>query len=390
MPIATLPSRRNKRTKPSALNCETKIVRQYLRVSCHGKNDSDGTPTSLRIGKGGRGEAYTFASGGITSLVVPFVEGTDLEAEFSWTDKSHKLKKVQGAARCEGLFGGADADCDRTYGSDGQMRFACLRGEPGTFPKCPSGFVNGGAIGRCMRACGAGKTCPAVGSRASTTSALLASPALAANRSRRLHDTLSVFAELADDVVQRLLAGGEHLERHPRCERDGLPEHTERQDVHDGDDFAPAPELELGQKAGGIRACVGGDTGRVLGVEEGVAGRAIAGQGDEILDELIDKPGRDLALKAHLDGSAIKPTGHGSAVRLLRNLHPRINYQSTSGTATLLFPLGAGALGRGILRGLSLLLTRKVEKHRGERPKALMGNGGPVRSRDRFGVKKVL
>ena len=184
----------------SALGCETKIVREYLRVSCHGKNDSGGSPTSLRILKGGRGEAYTFASGGVTSLVVPFVEGTDLEAEFSWTDKSHKLvvkwprgaprpqvvgvfegakspldasdaamadrlcachKKIQGVAICESMFGGADADCDRTYGGDCDMLLACSRGEPGAFPKCQAGFVNAGAIGRCMRACGAGKTCPA-------------------------------------------------------------------------------------------------------------------------------------------------------------------------------------------------------------------------------------
>jgi hypothetical protein len=183
----------------SALNCETKIVREYLRVSCRGKNDSGGTPTSLRIVKGGRGEAYTFASGGVTSLVVPFVSGTDLEAEFSWTDKSHKLavkwprgapmpqvvgvfegakspldgnagpladrlcechKKVRGVTSCEDMFGGSDPDCQRTYGSDCDMLLACSRGEPGAFPKCETGFVNAGAIGRCMRTCGADKVCP--------------------------------------------------------------------------------------------------------------------------------------------------------------------------------------------------------------------------------------
>lgn len=183
----------------SALNCETKIVREYLRVSCHGKNDTGGTPTTVRIVRGGRGEAYTFASGGVTSLVVPFVEGTDFDAEFSWTDKSHKLtvkwprgapkppvvgvfegakspldasnaaiadrlcachKKVRGAASCEDVFGGADPDCDRTYGSDCDMLLACSRGEPAAFPKCQTGFVNGGGIGRCFRSCGANRSCP--------------------------------------------------------------------------------------------------------------------------------------------------------------------------------------------------------------------------------------
>jgi hypothetical protein len=115
----------------SALGCETMIVREYLRVSCRGKNDSGGSPTSLRILKGGRGEAYTFASGGVTSLVVPFVDGIDLEAEFSWTDKSHKLvvKWPRGAPMPQVAFV-----------FEGAKR---------------------GAIGRCMRTCGAGRTCPA-------------------------------------------------------------------------------------------------------------------------------------------------------------------------------------------------------------------------------------
>lgn len=75
----------------SALGCETKIVREWLRVSCRGKNDTGGTPTKLRVVKGGRDEAMIFASAGVTSLVVPFVEGTDLAVAFSWTDKSHPL-----------------------------------------------------------------------------------------------------------------------------------------------------------------------------------------------------------------------------------------------------------------------------------------------------------
>ncbi len=183
----------------SALNCETKIVREYLRVSCRGKNDTGGTPTTVRVMKGGR-DSFTFASGGVTSLVVPFVQGVDLEAELSWTDKSHKLtvkwprgapmpqlvgvfegakspldasagavadrlcachKKVNGAATCEEMFGGADADCDRTYGSDCQRLLECARGEPASFPKCQPGFLNGGAVGRCFQVCGSGKSCPA-------------------------------------------------------------------------------------------------------------------------------------------------------------------------------------------------------------------------------------
>ena len=185
----------------SALGCETKIVREYLRVSCRGKNDSGGTPTTVKVQKGGRGEALAFASGGITSLIVPYVEGIDFEADFSWTDKSHKLvvkwphrapkpavvgvfegakspldaaaggndaklcdcfKKVMGAASCQEMIGSASTDCDRTYGSDCQALLECARGEPGREPKCLPGFTNWGAVRQCQQDCGPGKpACPA-------------------------------------------------------------------------------------------------------------------------------------------------------------------------------------------------------------------------------------
>ena len=76
----------------SKLNCETKMVREWLRISCRGKNDTGGEPKGVRITKGGgRGDTFTFASGGVASLVTPFVNGTDLAAEFEWTDKKMEL-----------------------------------------------------------------------------------------------------------------------------------------------------------------------------------------------------------------------------------------------------------------------------------------------------------
>lgn len=185
----------------SALNCETKIVREYLRVSCHGKNDTGGTPTSVVIQRGGRGESITYMTPGVTSLVMPFVEGTDFAADFSWTDKSHRLvvawpkgntrpvvvgvfegaktpvdansdaalseklcnchRKVTKSNSCEDMIGGPNADCERTYGNDCSMLLACSRGEPGAWPRCQPGFVNAG-IGFCYQKCDTGKAgCPA-------------------------------------------------------------------------------------------------------------------------------------------------------------------------------------------------------------------------------------
>jgi hypothetical protein len=107
----------------SALKCETKIVREYLRVSCRDKVTPEGTPTGIKLGKGGR-EALVFAHGGITSLIVPYVEGIDFEAVFSWTQKSHKLviKWPKGSARptVVGTFEGAASPLDGTAQGDNE------------------------------------------------------------------------------------------------------------------------------------------------------------------------------------------------------------------------------------------------------------------------------
>jgi hypothetical protein len=182
----------------SALSCETKIVREYLRVSCKGKNDTGGTPTAVRVIRGGH-EAQTFAAAGIASMVVPFVEGINLEAVFSWTNKSHLLtvkwpkgsnrpvvvgvfegakspldgtadgnaqklcecyKKITRHQTCESLPGGADADCDRTWGDNCQKLVECSIGDPHAAPACLPGFVNGGASGHCFKVCSSNASCP--------------------------------------------------------------------------------------------------------------------------------------------------------------------------------------------------------------------------------------
>lgn len=100
----------------SALGCETKMVREWLRVSCRGKNDTGGIPTTVSVTRGAGADRYMYAAGGVTSVVFPFVEGTDVEAVFSWTDKSHKLvvRWPRGSAKpvIVGVFEGAASPLD--------------------------------------------------------------------------------------------------------------------------------------------------------------------------------------------------------------------------------------------------------------------------------------
>lgn len=74
------------------LNCETKMVREWMRVSCRGKNDTGGEAKNVTIKKGGgRGDTFTFAQNKVASLIYPFVNGMDLVAVFEWTDKKQEL-----------------------------------------------------------------------------------------------------------------------------------------------------------------------------------------------------------------------------------------------------------------------------------------------------------
>ena len=182
----------------SALKCETKIVREYLRISCRGKLAAEGTPKGIKVQKGGHGEALTFQGGDVMSLILPYVEGTHFEAMFSWSAKGHKLvidwpkgnkqptivgvfegaaspldgtakgdpqklcdchKKVFKAATCDELLGAPDIDCERTYADNCEALLACSRGEPGRPPRCLPGFVNALGMNRCYKLCSFDKPC---------------------------------------------------------------------------------------------------------------------------------------------------------------------------------------------------------------------------------------
>lgn len=183
----------------SALACETKMIREYLRVRCKGPNDTGGTPKTIQIQKGGAAGALSSVAGGVTTLIVPFVSGTDFAAVFSWTDKSHRLvvrwpngapmpsikgtfegaaspidamfdkateerlcacvQEVMGTPTCSDGLSSPNVDCYRTYSSDCGKLVACSRGERSVPPRCQYGFVNGGALNWCMKVCGPKDPC---------------------------------------------------------------------------------------------------------------------------------------------------------------------------------------------------------------------------------------
>jgi len=79
--------------RSTPLNCETKMVREWLRVSCREKNNTGGTPRSAEKGRGCTAETYLFSKSEqkLASVVMPVKRGNHCEVRFSWTDKSQTL-----------------------------------------------------------------------------------------------------------------------------------------------------------------------------------------------------------------------------------------------------------------------------------------------------------
>jgi Tfp pilus assembly protein FimV len=93
--------------RSTPLGCETKMVREWLRVSCRKRNSTGGMPTNVETRQSGGVEAFTFAKNSITSLVVPVLRGRHYVAQFSWTDHSELLivEWANGAPRPRIFFG---------------------------------------------------------------------------------------------------------------------------------------------------------------------------------------------------------------------------------------------------------------------------------------------
>jgi hypothetical protein len=88
-------------TGSTALGCETKRVREWVRVLCAKPNDAAGTPVGVKLKKAEvlqvgevqnhRKNVKTSSEEGSTMLMAKYVEGADVEAVFSWTDKEKLL-----------------------------------------------------------------------------------------------------------------------------------------------------------------------------------------------------------------------------------------------------------------------------------------------------------
>lgn len=79
--------------RSTPLNCETKMVREWLRVSCREKNNTGGKPTNATVVAGCSSETYLYSKPDlkIASVVTPVLKGKHCEVRFDWTNRSQTL-----------------------------------------------------------------------------------------------------------------------------------------------------------------------------------------------------------------------------------------------------------------------------------------------------------
>ncbi len=189
-------------TKGNEVGCEVRTVREWLRISCRKKSPTGGEPTAVWVARGKHKETLFFVAKGVTSMVTPFLPGTDMQALYSWSDvvyaadivwphgkdkpkvmaSFHKsdekpVEGIQSTGTCEcfkQIYKKTKCDdndddwkitavnhwCEATYAKQCQEMMECSRGEPGRWPKCPKGYTNAGMGHYCQKLCDDGK-CPA-------------------------------------------------------------------------------------------------------------------------------------------------------------------------------------------------------------------------------------
>jgi hypothetical protein len=77
-------------TGSTAAGCETKRVREWLRVMC-GRTQTGLIPTRVTVAVDATGESQALATPRQTSLVTPLEPGRHVEVELAWTDHTRRL-----------------------------------------------------------------------------------------------------------------------------------------------------------------------------------------------------------------------------------------------------------------------------------------------------------
>jgi hypothetical protein len=142
----------------TAAGCETKLVREWLRVRCLASEDDD--VENIEVLQGGHGDWRAYRNDGST-LVIPFVEGESAKARFTWSKSQRELVLDFPKGGARSMAFGAVTPHARKRGDPSlpYLDLNKLRLDPLDVPACPEGLRMGGALRRCAKACDAKSAC---------------------------------------------------------------------------------------------------------------------------------------------------------------------------------------------------------------------------------------
>jgi hypothetical protein len=150
----------------SANACETKEIREWLRLRC-GADRRGGGPMGVALDAAST-EAFGFVADGMWTLYLPLVEGRDVDVGVQFADGFQDLQVRWDGDRSL-AFAPADARplSPLVQRGDRQVFGAaracaddvCLQGIREVLPDCEPGHANAGSAGWCLPVCDAGRPC---------------------------------------------------------------------------------------------------------------------------------------------------------------------------------------------------------------------------------------
>lgn len=141
----------------TAAGCETKRVREWLRVRCQAKEDDDDVEL-IEVLAGGHGDARAYRNEGAV-LILPLVKGDTAKARFVWGKTERELVLQVPASGPESFAFGAEVP---HVHKRNEPRLAYLdepEVDPLKDPGCAADQRAGGALRQCAKACDAQRPC---------------------------------------------------------------------------------------------------------------------------------------------------------------------------------------------------------------------------------------
>lgn len=140
----------------TAAGCETKLVREWLRVRCLASDEDD--VENIEVLQGGHGDARAYRNDG-SVLMIPLVEGDAAKARFTWskTERELTLDFPKGGARTMAFSAPVPRVRKRNearLGYDNQTEIDPLKD-----PRCAAGLEASGATRVCAKRCDAKSPC---------------------------------------------------------------------------------------------------------------------------------------------------------------------------------------------------------------------------------------